>query len=92
MSFGSLIFLLLIVGSFLAMFSMHRGGGHSHGGLGGGCGGHSGHDGHGGRSDEDVPDAEHSGHEQRKPLLGPPGTKSGQPVSAAAEPRRHRGC
>ena len=85
MSVGSLIFLLLIVGSFLAMFSMHRGGGHSHGGCGGGHGGHGGH-----RGDEDEHTAEHSGHEQRKPLLGPPGTQSGQPVPA--EPRRHRGC
>lgn len=84
MSVGSLIFLLLIVGSFVAMFSMHRGGGHSHGGLAGGHGGHGGH------GNEDEQTAGHAGHEQKKPLLGPPGTQSGQP--APADHERHRGC
>lgn len=41
MSAGTLIFLLLIGGSLIAMFAMHRGS-RSHGmGMGMGCGGHA---------------------------------------------------
>lgn len=39
MTFGTVLFLLLIAGSLLAMFSMHRGGRST--GMGGGCGGHA---------------------------------------------------
>jgi hypothetical protein len=90
MNAGNLIFLLLIVGGALAMFSMHRGGGHAHGGMGGGgC--------HGGHSHDDGQSNEHAhetGAEQEtKPLLGPPGTASNEPAPApAAQGHRHRGC
>lgn len=89
MSAGSLIFLLLIFGSFVAMFSMHRGGGHAHGGMGGG----GGHGGHGGHDEEQNADesAGHEGHGQ-KPLLGPPGTQSNEPAPTPAQRHRHRGC
>ena len=92
MNAGNLIFLLLIVGGAVGMFSMRRGG-HANGGTGGGgcCGGgHSGHD-HGGGYD-----AEHSadmdGEQTTKPLLGPPGTHSNEPVPVPAQGHRHRGC
>lgn len=89
MSAGSLIFLLLIAGSVFAMFSMHRGG-HAHGGMGGCGGGHN----HGGGDREEEPADTHAGHEghETKPLLGPPGTRSGEPASAPAQGHRHRGC
>ena len=95
MSVGTLIFLLLIVGSFVAMFSMHRGGGHAHGGMGG-CGGGHGHSHGGGNADEEEPASSHTGHQEHgdknKPLLGPPGTQSGETASAPAQGHRHRGC
>ena len=96
MNAGNLIFLLLIVGAPLLMFSMHRGG-HAHGGTagggrGGGCGGGGGggHNHGGGHEQEQTPNA--SGGQETKPLLGPPGTQSGTPVTAPAEEHRHRGC
>lgn len=66
MSTGNLIFLLVLVGGVFAMFSMHRGGGHSHG-MGGGCGG--GH-GHGSSDSHGSPDDSHE--EEKKPLLDKP--------------------
>lgn len=91
MNAGNLIFLLLIIGAPLAMFSMHRGG-HGHGGTAGGgcCGGGGGHNHGGGREEQQTPNP--SGGEETKPLLGPPGTQSGTSVPAAAERHRHRGC
>jgi len=67
MSSGNLIFLLVLVGGVVTMFSMHRGGGRSHG-MGRCCGGH----GHG--SSDDHGSSEESGKEQKKPLLGKPGS------------------
>ena len=90
MNAGNLIFLLLIVGSFVAMFSMHRGGGHAHGGMGGGgCGGGHGDHSHD-QSDETTREGAHE-HGQ-KPLLGPPGTQSNEPAPEPAQGHRHRGC
>ena len=96
MNTGTLIFLLLIVGAPLAMFSMHRGG-HAHGGTagggGGGCCGGGGHNHGGSHEEEQTPDR--SGGQETKPLLGPPGTQSGEPVptaSAPAQGHRHGGC
>jgi hypothetical protein len=92
MNAGTLIFLLLLVGAPLAMFSMRRGG-HAHGGTaggGGGCCGGGGHSHGGGREEEQTPDT--SGGQETKPLLGPPGTQSGTPVPAPAEGHKHRGC
>ena len=63
MSTGNLIFLLVLVGGVFAMFSMHRGGGHSHG-MGGGCGG-----GHGHGSSDSHGSPEDSREEEKKPLL-----------------------
>ena len=83
MDAGSLIFLLLIVGGVFAMFAMHRGGGHSHG-MGGGCGGGHGHN----HSDEPAPDAARG--DEKKPVLGPPGTPSNAPAPGPAHGRRHR--
>jgi len=86
MSAGTVIFLLLIAGSVVAMVAMHRGGGHSHGmGMGGCCGG--GH-GHGSTEDEKSPE---TAAEPKKPILGPPGTKSSTPTAAAGG-HRHHGC
>ena len=83
MSAGNLIFFLLIVGGFVAMFSMHRGG--QAGGMGGCCGGHS----HG--TNQDNEQSEHPENEQTtKPLLGPPGTQSSRPAAAVAPARRER--
>ena len=89
MNAGNLIFLLLIIGAPLAMFSMHRGG-HAQGGTAGGGGCCGGHNHGGGREEQQTPDS--SDGEEIKPLLGPPGTQSGTPVPAAAERHRHRGC
>ena len=95
MNAGNLIFGLLIVGSFMAMFSMHRRGAHAHGGSsahggmgGGGCGGH----GHGNGQHDDHADGPAHEHQVDKPLLGPPGTKSGDPAPAPAQDERHSGC
>ena len=91
MNAGNLIFLFLIVGGALAMFSMHRGG-HAHGGTasGDGGGGHGGHN-HGGSGDaEHVHDA--GGAKETQPLLGPPGTQIGEPAPVPAEGEKHRGC
>lgn len=83
MSAGNLIFLLLFVGGFLAMFSMHRGGHGASGGMGGCCGGHS-HD-----TSEDREQSEHPGGGQTtKLLLGPPGTQSSRPAAMTAPARR----
>ena len=91
MSAGNLIFLFLIVGGFIAMFSMHRGGGHAHGGMGG-CGGHGSHNRSGGDETGTNAHTGHEGHEQ-KPLLGPPGTAANESATApAAHDERHRGC
>lgn len=91
MNAGNLIFLLLIVGAPLAMFSMHRGG-HAHGGTvsGGGCCGGGGHN-HGASHEEEQTPNTTAGQETQ-PLLGPPGTQSGTPVPAPAQKHRHRGC
>jgi hypothetical protein len=97
MNAGNLIFLLLIVGAPLAMFSMHRGG-HAHGGAagggggggGGGCCGGGGHN-HGASHEEEQTPNTTAGQET-PPLLGPPGTQSGTPVRAPAQEHRHRGC
>ena len=84
MNSGTIFLLLLLLAGPLMMFVMHRGG-HGHGGMGG-CGGH-GHN----RSDEPTPDA-HRGDE-KKPLLGPPGTEANAPAPVAAEGHKHRhGC
>ena len=94
MSTGTLIFLLLIVGAPLAMFSMHRGG-HAHGGTAGGgggcCGGGGGHD-HSDRQDEQTPNT--TSEQGTKPLLGPPGAQSNdpRPAPAAAGGHKHGGC
>lgn len=82
MSAGTLIFLLLIGGGLFAMFSMHRGGSHSHG-MGGGCGGGHGHT-HG---SSEEPRAE----EEKKPLLGKPGSHGHDREPAAADDKRG-GC
>ena len=52
MSVTTALFLLLIVGSFVAMFSMQRGNASAHGGVGGCCGGHGSHD----HQNEQAPD------------------------------------
>ena len=86
MDAGSLIFLLLIVGGVFAMFAMHRGGGHAHGGKGGGCCGGHGHD-------RGSPDDQSSTDEPReeKPLLGKPGSQGHDHEAATASGKR-RGC
>lgn len=91
MNGGNLIFLLLLSGAVLWMFSMHRGG-HSHGGMGGGCGG--GHSHGSDPQDEAAPDTSHE--REQTLLLGPPGSQRGAPAPAPAPapahaPRR-RGC
>ena len=81
MSIGTLVFLLLIGGSLVAMFAMQRGGqsqrmgcgaGHSHGSV-------------------DQGQAEGSLEQADRPLLG---TAAGQAPAANAGVggRRHRGC
>lgn len=94
MNAGSVIFGLLIVGSFMVMFSMHRRGAHAHGdssahgSMGGGCcGGH----GHGNGHNEHADEPPHEHHDD-KPLLGPPGTKSGDPAPVPAQDDRRSGC
>lgn len=89
MSTGSLIFLLLIVGSFAAMFAMHRGG-HAGSAMGGCCGG----GGHGHGDDDHEHDHRPEAEEKGTPILGPPGTQSTQPVPASAGhgDHQHRGC
>lgn len=99
MNGGNLIFLLLLAGGIVFMFSMHRGG-HAHGGGGGGgggggCGGggHSHGGGHG--NGEQEPTAETGEEPAKTPILGPPGTKrtaaphSGPPAPASGH--RHGG-
>ena len=76
MDAGNLIFLLLIVVGMFGMFAMHRGR-HGHGGMGGCGGGHS----HG-YDDEPAPDARRG--DEKKPLLGPPGTQSSPTARAPA--------
>ena len=86
MNAGNVLFLLLIVGSVFGMFFMHRGG-HGHGGMGG-CGGHS----HGPGRDNELVREPRDG-EEKKPLLGPPGTQSGSSLPAPGGRREHRhGC
>lgn len=83
MSSSTLIFLLFVIGLPLAMMFMHRGG-HAHGGMGGG--------GHGGNhrdETERAPDAAGE-EEEKKPLLGPPGTASSAPAPVPAKGQRHR--
>lgn len=90
MSNSTLIFLLFVIGLPLVMMFMHRGG-HAHGGMGGGCGGgHGGHGGDHGHDAEPAPDA--AGEQEKKPLLGPPGTATNAPAPIPAEEHRHRGC
>ncbi len=85
MSAGNLIFLLVVVGGAVAMFSMHRGGGHSHGTHGGGDRGH-------GSSGSQAPTNEPP-VEEKKPLLGKPGTRThDHEVEPAADEHRHRHC
>ena len=97
MSAGNLIFLLVIAGGAFAMFSMHRGGGHSHGAGGGGCGGGghgNGHDHGQGPTDTEASSSAPSDGE-KKPLLGKPGTQTHE-HQHGAEPvgdgKQHRGC
>ena len=87
MSAGNLIFLLVLVGGVVAMFSMHRGGGHSHGM--GGCGGGHGHGGHG--SSDSEPTSEESSEKETKPLLGKPGSHS-HGREPATQGSKHSGC
>lgn len=83
MDAGTLILWLLIVGGVFGMFFMHRG--HGHGGMGG-CGGHS-------RDHSGEPARDTGRGDEEKPVLGPPGTRSGAPVPGPAQGRRHRhGC
>lgn len=84
MDAGNLIILLLIGGGLFAMFSLHRRGGHSHG-AGGGCGGGHGHT-HG-SSDEPR-------EEEKKPLLGKPGSQGHEHERepAAADGKRGGCC
>ena len=81
MDAGNLIILLLIGGGLFAMFSMHRRGGHSHG-MGGGPGGGHGHT----RGSSDEPR-----EEEKKPLLGKPGSQGHDREPAAADDKRG-GC
>ena len=88
MSAGNLGILLLLAGGVLAMFVMHRGGGHAHG-MSGGCGGHGHGNGH------DSPDSrdqsEQSRGEEKSPLPNKAGSHAhgGEP---ATDDTRHRGC
>ena len=90
---SSTIFLLLIIGVPLAMVFMHRGG-HSHGsgngGTGGGMGGCGGGHNHGGGHDHDTKRGDEPATQAKSPLLGPPGTASGNPAPVAVEGHRHR--
>lgn len=88
MSAGNLIFLLVVVGGAAAMFSMHRGGGHSHG-AGGGCGG-----GHGHGSPDSHGSPEEPRAEEKKPLLCKPGTggHAHEPEPEVADGPRRGGC
>lgn len=87
MSIGNLIFLLVVVGGAVAMFSMHRGGGHSHGTHGGDGGGDRGHGSSGGEGSPNEP------IERKKPLLGKPGTRTHEHAAEpAADERRNRHC
>lgn len=84
MSVGNLLFLLVVVGGAVAMFSMHRGGGHSHGAHGGGDRGH-GSSGSEGSPNEPI--------KEKKPLLGKPGTRTHEhEAEPAADERGHRHC
>lgn len=85
MSAGNLIFLLVVIGGAVAMFSMHRGGGHSHGTHGGGDHGHGSS---GNQASSNEPPVE-----EKKPLLGKPGTRTHEhEAEPAADERRHRHC
>jgi len=87
MNAGNLIFLLVVVGGAVAMFSMHRGGGHSHGTHGGGGHGH-------GSADSQGP-SEEPREEGKKPLLGKPGTPTHEhehEPEPDADEHRHRSC
>lgn len=87
MSAGNLIFLLVLLGAVVAMVSMHRGGGHSHGmgGMGGGCGGHGAHD-HG---DEKAANGGSSKDARDKETEQPAGhAHDGEPAAAGGR----RGC
>ena len=88
MSAGNLIFLLVLVGGVLAMFAMHRGGGHPHG-MGGGCGGHGHGNGHDSSDSRDQP--EESRGEGKSPLPSKPGSHV-HGDEQATEDTRHRGC
>ena len=86
MNASNVVFLLLIVGSVVAMTWMHRAG-QGRGGMGG-CGGHGRN--HGGH-DESTPDRH--GEEEKKPLLGPPGAGRDSSASKVADTEKHRrGC
>ena len=92
MSTGTVIFLLVTAGAFVWMFSMHRGS-HAHGGHAGGmggCGGGHNHGGSGGHDQQRAPDE--TPGEEKKPLLGSPGTGSDTSTPAPAGSHRHRGC
>lgn len=89
MSAGNLIFLLLVAGGALAMFSMHRGGGHSHGMSGGG--GH----GHGSPDGEHPPKEPHDKEprdEETKTLTDESDTQTHDHEAKADDGHRHRGC
>jgi hypothetical protein len=85
MSIGTLVFLLLIGGSLVAMLAMHRGG-QSHGmGMGMGCGAGHNH----GSADHSQPEASQD-HVDR-PLLGAAAAPA-HAGDAAIAASRHRGC
>lgn len=77
MSAGTLIFLLLIGGSLLAMFAMHRGGGSN--GTGMGCGGH-------GHNSSDEHPRLHASHDADQ------ASASTNAPSQGGRATRHRGC
>ena len=83
---GSTLFFIVLVGLPLAMMFMRRSGRSGMGcGMGHGSQDYEGHD----KQSPGTSDAE-----QQKPLLGPPGTLSGTPVTGPVprEERKHRGC
>lgn len=72
MSLGTIFILLLVVGGFLAMMRMHRGGGHGGHAGGHGCGGHGGHS-HGDDAQRGQTSDDREAKDAEKPVLGKPG-------------------
>ena len=85
MSAGNLGVLLLLAGGVLAVFAMHRGGGHAHG-MSGGCGSHGHGNGH------DSPDSrdqsEQAPGEGKNSLPSKPGSHDHGGESAAEDTGR----